>query len=59
MLHTMVVRKIEKTAAEMYALVKKSKRKLLEFEVMLSLAAIREGKYGTAKTAKALLKKIG
>jgi len=53
-----ISKKIEKTNSEMQDLVKKSKRKLLELEVMLSLSEIKKGKFETFKNPSDLIKKL-
>ena len=51
-------KKVNQTANEMQQLIVKSKRKLLELEVMLSLADIKKGNGESFKSAEALLKKL-
>lgn len=53
----MFERKLNRTAEELQLLIARSKRKLLEFEVMASAHEIRSGKYETFNTAKELIKK--
>lgn len=53
-----ISKKIEKTTGEMQDLVRKSKRKLLELEVVLSLAEIKKGKFETFKNGSDLIKKL-
>lgn len=53
----MLEKKLNRTAEELQLLIARSKRKLLEFEVMASLNEIRNGKFETFSTAKELIKK--
>jgi len=51
-------KQINKTACEMRSLIKKSKKKLLEFEIMMSMLEIKRGEFDTFKTADELFKKM-
>lgn len=53
-----VSKKIHKTAEEMENLIRLSRRKLLEFEVMLSLSEIKQGKVHIFKNAAELFKNL-
>lgn len=44
MTQAMITKKLNKTVEEMGEIIKKSKRKLLELEVMMSLADMKAGK---------------
>lgn len=57
-MHQITDEKVNKTAEEVESLVKKSKRKLLELEVMLSLSDIKDGEFDTFEDAKKLIKKV-
>ena len=50
--------KIEKTAREMGDLVKRSKRKLLEWEVMMNHMEIERGKYSVYQSPEDLFKEL-
>ena len=54
----MITKKLNKTANEMQDLVKKTKRKLLEFEVMMSLSDIAAGKVKIYKKAEDFFKTL-
>ncbi len=58
MTQTTITKKINKATGEMQELIKKSKRKLLELEVLASLAEINQGKYSVFRKAGGLLKKL-
>ncbi|MDP3999109.1 MAG: hypothetical protein Q8P76_00755 [bacterium] len=51
-----IFKKLNKTAEEVRDLIKESKRKLLELEVMMNLSDIRRGKAEKFKSANALLR---
>ena len=51
-------KKINKTTGEMQELIQKSKRKLLELEVLTSFAEVKQDKVKNFKTAKDLWKKL-
>ncbi len=53
-----ITKKLNKTASEIQGLISKSKRKLLEFEVMMSLAEIKQGKGEVFKNSRDLFKKL-
>lgn len=50
--------KLEEAAEEMRKVVKNAKRKLLEFDVMMSEAEIKAGQFETFNTAKELIKSL-
>ena len=58
MTQAIIEKKINKTAGEMNTLIKKSKRKLLELEVMLSLGEIKKGKFKVFRNTKELFRKL-
>ena len=58
MTQAVVSKKIHKTAEEMQNLIKLSKRKLLELEVMLSLSEINRGRVEIFKNADDFLKSL-
>jgi hypothetical protein len=58
MTQTAIARKMNRAADEMQSIIKESKRKLLEFEVLMSLAEIKAGKFETVKSVRSLLKKL-
>ena len=58
MTNATIVRKINKTAGEMQDLIIKSKRKLFELEVMLSISDVKNGKAETFKSARHLFRKL-
>lgn len=58
MTQAIVQKKINKTAVEMSDLIRKSKRKLLELEVMLSLGEIKKGKFEIFRSAKELFRRL-
>lgn len=51
--------KLEKAAQDMRDFVKNAQRKLLEFEVMMSVQEIKEGKAETFKSSNELLESVG
>lgn len=53
-----IAKKLNKTADEMKEMIKKSKRKLLELEVMMSLSEIKRGKFSVAKNVDELLNSL-
>ena len=53
-----ITRKLNKTANEIQDLMKKTRRKLLEFEVMMSLAEIKQGKFEVFRDVDELFKKL-
>lgn len=53
-----ITKKINKTTGELSSLIRKSKRKLLELEVMLSLAEVNKGRFETFRSAHELFKKL-
>ena len=54
----MITKKLNRAADEMKEIIKKSKRKLLELEVMMSLSEIKQGKFRIAKSAEELFKGV-
>ena len=58
MTQVVIEKKINKAAAEMGSLIKKSKRKLLELEVMLSLAEVKRGRLEIFRSTRELFKKL-
>ncbi|MFH0806585.1 MAG: hypothetical protein V1885_02585 [Candidatus Brennerbacteria bacterium] len=52
----MIIKKMSRAADEMQTIIKQSKRKLLEFEVLMSFAEIKAGKFETVKNARSFLK---
>ena len=57
MTKSIIQEKISKTAGEMKKLVDRSKRKLLELEVLLSSREISDGDFNVFGSAKELIKK--
>jgi len=53
-----ISKKLNKTADEMRDLIKESRRKLLELEVMMNLSEIRQGKAEKFKSADKLLRAL-
>lgn len=53
-----IEKRINRTAEELQELVAKSKRKLLELEVVLSLNEMKRGEFEIFKTAGELFKKL-
>ncbi|GEM_PF-2032463 len=53
-----ITKKINKTADEMQLLIRQSKRKLLEFEVMMSMAEIKAGKFEAVRNVRDFFKKL-
>lgn len=51
-------KQLEQTAQEMRVIIQNAQRKLLEFEVAMSVAEIRQGKSETFTTADDLLKTL-
>ena len=51
-------KKINKTTGEMQELIQKSKRKLLELDVLTSFAEVKQGKVKNFKTVNILWKKL-
>ena len=58
MIQATIEKRIDRTAGELQELIAKSKRKLLELEVALSLNEIRKGEFETFKTAGELFRKL-
>lgn len=58
MIQAILEKKIDRAASEFQDLLAKSKRKLLELEVMLSINEIRKGRLETFKTAGDLFCKL-
>ncbi len=58
MTQAVITKKINKAREEMGALMKRSKRKLLELEVLMSLAEIKQGKFAVFKSGNELLRKL-
>ena len=58
MTQAILEKKIGRAASEFQNLLAKSKRKLLELEVMLSMNEIRKGRSETFKTAGELFRKV-
>ena len=55
---TIEPKKLERAAQDMRNFVKRAQRKLLEFEVMMSVREIKEGKSETFDTVDELLKTV-
>lgn len=53
-----ITRKLNKIADEIQDLIKKTRRKLLEFEVTISLAEIKRGKFEVFRNVDQLFKKL-
>ncbi|MBI4087564.1 MAG: hypothetical protein HY434_01920 [Candidatus Liptonbacteria bacterium] len=53
-----IYKKMNKTADEMQSLVKKSKRKLLELEVIMSFAEVKAGKFEEVKSVRRFLENL-
>lgn len=58
MTQALIARNVNKTASEMRELIQKSKRKLLELEVVLSFAEIAAGKAETISDTKRFVKSL-
>ncbi len=53
-----ITKKLNKTAGEMRGVIKKSKRKLLELEILLSMAEIANGKFDEIRDVNRFLKNL-
>jgi len=53
-----IIKKLEKKAIDLENFIRKAKRKLLEFEILLSERDYKEGKFKIYQKPKDLLKKL-
>ncbi|MBI2035883.1 MAG: hypothetical protein HYT12_04385 [Candidatus Liptonbacteria bacterium] len=58
MTNSVITKKLNKTAGEMQDVIKKSKRKLLELEILLSMAEIANGKFDEIRDVNRFLKNL-
>lgn len=57
-MNTITPKQLEKAGKELSLFTKSAKRKLFEFETMMSAYEIRKGRADTFKSAKELIKKV-
>jgi len=53
-----IIKKLEKKALDLESFIRKAKRKLLEFEILLSERDYQEGRFKIYRKSKDLLKKL-